>query len=727
MAQTGTLTYTGNPLTAQVTKSPDTINNKQLTYTYSLTENGNYTQTVPAITDAGTHTVYFKISAEGINTVSGTFIVKIDPMEISEDSINIASKPYTGETQIATVPENVAYTVEKNLGGTISGDYEVVLKLNENGNYKWKNTDEDTITKKFTIYQEQWEPSEYTISSPNGNGWYNSDIEITAEEGYKISTINTGTGTWESKIIRSVEGENSEITFYLRNDETGVISLSKTESYNLDKNTKNTKTVGTISFNEINSWGEFLSNITYALFYNADVLVEVEASDMLSGVDKIEYIESETALSLEEVKNIENWNSMPAEGKIAVTTEHAKQFIYYVKITDKAGNVKYISSDGAEFDTEGPTIEGIVNGGTYYTTQKISITDRKINEILLDENTVTDANVTTDDDTKQETHTFTVAGNTDTTYTIKAIDEVGNSTTYTITMKKIVALEEPIKDLTEENVKSINEETIQDVIDEIKELLDDEDMITEEKESIDEIKENAEKLIAKIEEVRAAINTEQTKKITSENITQEDKEILTNAKKDLEEALTNYADNITEDEKEAVENEIKRIEGLLEIIKKVEDVEALIEALPDDITMEDNEDVNKAKDAYDNLTEHEKSLVKEESKEKLEEALEIINNVKEVEDLINALPEEIEVEDGDDVHAAKEAYDKLTEYEKELVGKEYVNKLNEAIKALEKALEEQNKKDNPSTGDNIMFYVVILAVSLIGIVSIRKTTKKGKH
>src|SRR5699024_4503586 len=113
------------------------------------------------------------------------------------------------------------------------------------------------------------------------------------------------------------------------------------------------------------------------------------------------------------------------------TAEDVKQFVYYVKITDHAGNVTYFGSDGATFDLTAPVIAGVTDGATYYTTQSVSVTDENF------------SSVTVNDEAQSDT-TFALAGNAEKTYTIVATDKAGNETAVTVTMKPISSLEESI-------------------------------------------------------------------------------------------------------------------------------------------------------------------------------------------------------------------------------------------------------------------------------------------
>ena len=78
VSQVGTLTYNGSAQTATVSASATTVNSQAYTFTYSATEGGTYTSSVPSFTDAGSHTVYYKVSADNHVTATGQFEVNID-------------------------------------------------------------------------------------------------------------------------------------------------------------------------------------------------------------------------------------------------------------------------------------------------------------------------------------------------------------------------------------------------------------------------------------------------------------------------------------------------------------------------------------------------------------------------------------------------------------------------------------------------------------------------
>ena len=126
---------------------------------------------------------------------------------------------------------------------------------------------------------------------------------------------------------------------------------------------------------------------------------------------------------------------------------------------------------------------------------------------------------------------------------------------------------------------------------------------------------------------------------------------------------------------------------------EAERISAAIEALPDPVTLEDEDDVAVIRTDYDKLTEDGKHLVG--NYEKLLKAEEQIAKLKAdaeadaeaasaVEKLIQALPEadSLTLEDKDAVNEAAAAYEDLTDAQKALVSKENTEKLEAALEKI---------------------------------------------
>lgn len=496
---------------------------------------------------------------------------------------------------------------------TLSGDADVLK------NYTL--TQPSGVTANITNGWNPVKDTEYTTSIPNAIGWLKEDLTVTAKSGYELSLTNTADGTWENTLIGAVESADSSLKFYVRNKTTGAVSEQVTVAYKLDKNTETTGTTGKVEFVGRSSWQTFVNHITFGLFYKDEVTVKAEANDGLSGVASIEYAVSDKAMSLEEVMAITDWTAMPKDG-VGVTVEDEKTFVYFIRITDKAGNATYISTDGAEYDTTCPAIGGIENGSIYHTTQVITVTDKNFESI-----TVNGEPATLDSEGK-----LVLNGNLETTYSIHVKDKAGNVTEYIVTMKVIADITDSIKDITVNDVKSDDKETIETVIKNIKEELKNDDLTDEEKAELEDEKQKAEDLIKKIEEAIGSTKTDnidKVKDITSENVETKDKSDLEKAKDELEKALDDYKDNLTDDEKKDIQDEIDRIEKALDVIDKVEKVEDLINKLPETIAKSDADAIKKADEAYNALSKYEQSILDKNAKKKLDNAksaLETLNS-----------------------------------------------------------------------------------------------------
>ena len=318
------------------------------------------------------------------------------------------------KVEVVGLPAGVTVKNYENNTAVAVGDYYAEVSFD----YDADNYNAPVINKLgWTIYND-WTPAEYTV---NGSGWMNEDFVISAKNGYKISLTNTANGTWEDALTYSAETNNGSVTFYLKNETSGTISLAKTVSYKLDK----TEPTGRVEFVERTGWEEFINTITFGLFYKDEVTVKVTAEDNLSGVAKIEYVYSNEAKTLNEVKEITDWTEY--NGEFGVSLQDAKKFVYFVRITDNAGNVTYLSTDGAEYDTTAPVLYGIENGGVYHGDKVFKAMDKNFLKIEVDGVNITD---TTEGDDEFKI----VADNAE--HTVTVTDKAGNVTEYKITVYK---------------------------------------------------------------------------------------------------------------------------------------------------------------------------------------------------------------------------------------------------------------------------------------------------
>lgn len=361
-----------------------------------------------------------------------------------------------------------------------------------------------------------------------------------------------------------------------------------------------------------NTFKKAINQISFGLFFNKNVDVTITGTDATSGVQSVEYLRSESILTEEEVQAAVGWLTYTAP--ISETAEDAARFVYYVRVTDNAGHTTWFGADGVLFDTTAPSIQGVADGGVYYTTQKVTVQDVNL------------AQVTVNGTPQQET-TFTLPGNRDAVYTVEATDKAGNTTTLTLTMKPLDTLGEGLEGLSPDKVTSADKDKIEEVLAGLEEQQKNENLTDEEKQQLEDLKAEAEDLLDKIEQTAQAGHTDNTDKVenvTPDTVKPDDKENLEAAKEDMESALENFGGNMTEEEKNQLEEALDRVNQALESLAQVEAVEEAVAALPDTVEPDDTDTetkINAAKQLYDDLTEHEKTLVSTASKDKLDSLL----------------------------------------------------------------------------------------------------------
>ena len=148
-----------------------------------------------------------------------------------------------------------------------------------------------------------------------------------------------------------------------------------------------TAPTGEIRINE-NSWKAFLNTITFGLFFKDTQTVTITASDNSGDEVTVSYLLSKKALTADELASKE---FTAYTGGFDI--EPNNEWIIYVKLTDQAGNVEYLSSDGIVLDHVAPVISGIENGKTYCEAQTVTVDEKYTDsvtvngtEVLLDEN-----------------------------------------------------------------------------------------------------------------------------------------------------------------------------------------------------------------------------------------------------------------------------------------------------------------------------------------------------
>lgn len=181
------------------------------------------------------------------------------------------------------------------------------------------------------------------------------------------------------------------------------------------------------------TWKSFLNKITFGLFFKETQKAEITATDEGSGVNKYYYYVdksgSEESLTEKQLQAVD-WK----EGE-SVTFREDSNYVIYAKVTDKAGNIKYVSTDGIVIDTIAPQVSGVESNQTYTKTQTFTVTDNNLDTVKVDGQTVESTN---------DSYTLVPKKGT---YTIEVTDKTGNKTT----LNKITVNWEKVKKPTVES------------------------------------------------------------------------------------------------------------------------------------------------------------------------------------------------------------------------------------------------------------------------------------
>ena len=114
----------------------------------------------------------------------------------------------------------------------------------------------------------------------------------------------------------------------------------------------------TISTNKFNS---FMNTITFGLFFKKTQTVTVTASDNGSGLEKIEYLLSETAFEDKDAI-VGDWTELTlTEGTASFNIEPNRKAYVYLRVTDAGGNITVINSDGVVVYTDAEAITEAVS------------------------------------------------------------------------------------------------------------------------------------------------------------------------------------------------------------------------------------------------------------------------------------------------------------------------------------------------------------------------------
>ncbi len=308
-------------------------------------------------------------------------------------------------------------------------------------------------------------------------------------------------------------------------------------------------------------------------------------------MNTIQYYLAGDELELDEVKQITDWQDYNGTFKI----DPNNRYVVYAKVTDNAGNTIYINSDGIILDDIAPTLEGIENGKTYYGDLTVIKSDEQFYDIKV---------VTLDGEEMgfaEGTYGLIHADNAE--HIVVVQDHAGNKTTYTVTVMKnytvtykadgIVVGTQIVGHGKDANLPAVPAKNGY----------------------VGKWDSNGKNITG---DTTITVVYTEIPVVKPNEVKPEDKTDLEDAKAKLEEVLKDCG--YAEDAKKDIQKAIDEIDDSLEVIGNVEAVEELINKLPDTIKKDDEAAIKAADDAYNALTDYEKSLVDEAAKKALTDA-----------------------------------------------------------------------------------------------------------
>ncbi len=167
-----------------------------------------------------------------------------------------------------------------------------------------------------------------------------------------------------------------------------------------------------------NIWNKFLNDITFGLFFKKTQTVTIEANDNSADQVKIEYLLSGVVLTENELANK---TFTLYSGSFNIDPDN--EYIIYVRLTDAAGNVQYICSNGIVLDGTAPVIDGVKNLRTYCKAQTVTITEKYLMAVKVNGTEI-----------DLDGHGSFVLSPANGQQTITVTDNAGNETTIIVTV-----------------------------------------------------------------------------------------------------------------------------------------------------------------------------------------------------------------------------------------------------------------------------------------------------
>lgn len=195
----------------------------------------------------------------------------------------------------------------------------------------------------------------YTAVNSKGKAVEVADYDAAIRKGW----INKGTvSTEDNRFVYelSLPTISADANYDFAYDYTDLAGNPINETIKQAVTLDRVKPEGTVTVEDLvngsasETWNKFLSAITFGHFGKDSVRASMTSDDETAGVAATQYLTSAKALTRSELEARTGWTGYSSKISLAAS----QNLVVYEKITDKAGNIQYISTDGIIVDNVAP-------------------------------------------------------------------------------------------------------------------------------------------------------------------------------------------------------------------------------------------------------------------------------------------------------------------------------------------------------------------------------------
>lgn len=307
---------------------------------------------------------------------------------------------------------------------------------------------------------------------------------------------------------------------------------------------------------------------------------------------------------------------LPYDTETNIQLKEEGRYIVYIRSQDGDGNTSILHTNIIVIDKTAPIIKDV--NGNALSDQSIIYTDQTytIDDVNPDKITINGSNV----------NGILLTGDQRKSYTVVVQDKAGNKTTITVNAKKIEDLPaiDAIKDITQNNVKSKDEQALKDAI----KAFDGLHASGAQLAKINALKKQYQGHLTYLGELKQTLDR-------IENLANEDgwnsekEQAMKDALKQLEAIMKK--DNLSSEERASCEQAIIYLEDKLALVTIDKGMSSLDTTTQDNVKTKQEEAINEILNDIKDVLENGNTQLKEEAdKAKLEESKEILTNLKDI-------------------------------------------------------------------------------------------------